>query len=125
MSYCRWSSQNYKSDVYVYADVRGGFTCHVAANRIVGEVPSIPRIGTVPDDEWMAAHRAQGAFLDKAKHEPIGLGHDGESFNEPDELAMVDRLRALRGLGYHVPEYAIEALLEEAAAQVNGPAEGR
>lgn len=29
MSYCRWSSDNFKCDVYVYADVSGGWTTHV------------------------------------------------------------------------------------------------
>ena len=35
MSYCRWSSDCHQSDVYVYEDVKGGFTTHAieAAER--------------------------------------------------------------------------------------------
>lgn len=33
MSYCRFSSDNWKSDVYVYEDVGGGWTTHVAMRR--------------------------------------------------------------------------------------------
>lgn len=29
MSYCRWSTDDGRSDVYVYHDIRGGWTTHV------------------------------------------------------------------------------------------------
>lgn len=115
MSYCRWSCENHKSDVYVYGDVAGGVTCHVAGNKVVGEAPPVPNLLTVPIDEFVAAHKAQMAWLETAERAPLGLPHDGETFNEPDELAMVERLLALRALGYHVPEFAIEGLREDAA----------
>ena len=35
MSYCRFSSDDWQCDVYVYADVAGGWTTHVAAVRFV------------------------------------------------------------------------------------------
>lgn len=34
MSYCRWSSDNWKCDLYCYEDANGYIT-HVADNRIV------------------------------------------------------------------------------------------
>lgn len=33
MSYCRFSSNNFACDVYVYEDVAGGWTTHVAARK--------------------------------------------------------------------------------------------
>ena len=42
MSYCRWSSDNWKCDLYCYEDVSGGITTHVAGNRIVGDIPEAP-----------------------------------------------------------------------------------
>ena len=39
MSYCRFSSEDFSSDVYCYADCSGGFTTHVASNRIIGDIP--------------------------------------------------------------------------------------
>ena len=40
MSYCRFSSLNMMCDVYVYEDVYGGWTTHVARARLV--IPPIP-----------------------------------------------------------------------------------
>lgn len=40
MSYCRWSSMNWMCDVYVYEDVSGGWTTHVAGNK--RKFPPIP-----------------------------------------------------------------------------------
>lgn len=42
MSYCRFSSMNWMCDVYVYEDVSGGWTTHVAGNRKI--FPPIPDI---------------------------------------------------------------------------------
>jgi hypothetical protein len=39
MSYCRWSSNDFQCDVYVYEDVAGGWTTHVACNRVVYSEP--------------------------------------------------------------------------------------
>ena len=44
----------------------------------------------------------------------IGLPHDGDSFDDADQEACADRLEYLKGLGYVVPQYAIDALREEA-----------
>lgn len=42
MSYCRWSSMNWQCDVYVYEDVSGGWTTHVAGSRrLFGPIPDI------------------------------------------------------------------------------------
>lgn len=44
MSYCRFSSNNWMSDVYTYEDVSGGWTTHVAGRR--------RPFGPVPDMMW-------------------------------------------------------------------------
>jgi hypothetical protein len=46
MSFCRMSDDNWKSDVYAYED-DGGFVVHVAAKRLVGEIPEVPHILTL------------------------------------------------------------------------------
>jgi hypothetical protein len=35
MSYCRWSSDGMKCDVYVYEDVSGGFTYMFTLRKII------------------------------------------------------------------------------------------
>lgn len=85
MSYCRFSSDNFQSDVYVYADVYGGYTTMVAEVRSGG------------DDSLVK----------------IGLPHDGETFNDETAEGVLKRLLSLRELGYHVPEVALLRLKKE------------
>jgi hypothetical protein len=127
MSYCRWSSDGYGCDVYVYEDVSGGFTCHVASRKIVNlhEAPQHPNLLDYPrsDDgkiteealtDFMVKHRAYMDWLrDKAVREPIGLEWDGKSFNVETATSMGNELAMLKAHGYSVPQYAIDALWEE------------
>lgn len=140
MSYCRWSSMNWRCDVYVYCDSEGGWTTEVAElRRIIPPIPNLPYIGF---GNWLyrwaggeshartwrrwiydrALHFA--SFWRRRIHMPsvgrmplrkIGLPYDGEIFNDPTPLACADRLERLRSLGYRVPQHAIDALRAEAA----------
>lgn len=114
MSYCRWSSDDFWCDVYVYEDLTSCYTIHVACNRVVGDIPKTAHLSsrdTIP--AFMEAHKAQMAFLETAEREPIGLPHDGATFiyGLPEEAAH--KLEELRDMGYHVPEYAIRELRED------------
>lgn len=141
MSYCRWSSDNWRCDVYVYEDVSGGWTTHVAGRkRMLPAIPDMPlehfpdfggkwshetRLMTYPN-RWakLCAKVFFGlwAFWHNRVHmtsvrliplRPIGLAHDGESFNDPSPGECADRLVALRSAGYKVPQYAIDSLRQE------------
>lgn len=115
MSYCRWSSDNWKCDLYCYADVMGGYTTHVATNRVVGEVPEAPfsLLMEGKHKEFLKAHKKQMDFLEKCKREKIGLPYDGESFNDRTLDDFLARLLHLREVGYNFPDYVIENLLDE------------
>lgn len=125
MSYCRWSSDGHRCDVYVYEDVSGGFTCHVAARRIVNldEAPEVPSfndyespISDADIKELVEKHRVWMEWLNtKAVREPIGLEWDGKSFNTETATSMANELTLLSIQGYMVPQYAIDALYEEGA----------
>ncbi|HLP99169.1 MAG TPA: hypothetical protein VK149_12075 [Sideroxyarcus sp.] len=140
MSYCRFSSDNFMCDVYVYADCYGGWTTHVAGNRLV--IPPIPepsfdmvivRGGTFDKKArkmvyerkidaviahvtatlwgWLRMpHRWSMAIIPRKY---IGLPHDGGEFNDPTAGDCADRLVWLRGMGYKVPQYVIDALRAE------------
>lgn len=116
MSYCRWSSDDFQCDVYVYEDVSGGFTTHVASNRLVYAEPLPAHVPFDADnmDAWMERHGKVNAMADRADRVDIGLPHDGESFNDDTASECADRLESLRSLGYIVPQYAIDALRGEA-----------
>jgi len=142
VSYCRFSSDNWRSDVYVYEHCDGGFITHIAGRkRMFPPIPSIP-LSWMPNFgvQWdkvtmrptypsrlhkMAAHCAFSAYamwhrlhmwtVNRIPLRPIGLPHDGESFCDETAGECADRLEAIRSIGYHVPQYAINALREEDA----------
>lgn len=123
MSYCRWSSDGHRCDVYVYEDVSGGFTCHVASRRIVNldEAPQCPNfsdyespISDADIKELVEKHRVWMEWLEhKAIRENIGLELDGVTFNTDTATGMANELSLARIMGYNVPQYAIDALYEE------------
>ncbi len=142
MSYCRWSSMNWNCDVYVYESCNGGWTTHVAARRrIFQPIPELPinwgtdLFGGKWNDEakdiiypskfrktLSSGYYRFWAFWYKYLHNgtlriipfrEIGLPHDGETFHDGTSLTCAKRLEYLRDVGYRVPQYAIEALLDE------------
>ena len=110
MSYCRWSD----CDVYVYEDVNGKWTTHVAAKRhAAGKAPSLDWTST---ETLMASYSAMQQWLkDNPDMVDIDLPNAGKSFNDPTPGQCADRLEALRAEGFDVPQYAIDALREEEA----------
>jgi len=112
MSYCRWSSDNWKCDLYCYAHVDGGYMTHVAGCRHKN-VPELPAYGSASNSEHWEAYKKQMEFLDTAEIEDIGLEYDGSSFNDPDLESFLGRVLLLKKEGYHVPDYVIERIKEE------------
>jgi hypothetical protein len=116
MSYCRWSCDNFKCDLYCY-ESESGFVTHVASVKIVGTVPhcSLKMLIDGTAEEYIAAHKIQSEFIESAEKSPIGLPFDGQTFRDPDILSFRDRLISLREAGYHFPSYVIEQIDEELA----------
>lgn len=121
MSYCRWSSDNFKSDLYVYANVSGAWTIHVAGRRYVGPVPDVPDIrgladGSVSVDDYTQACRLRSAWMEEHGTEPIDLPYAGETFDTVGPAECADKCEELAALGYHVPAWVVPDLRQEAAA---------
>lgn len=106
-----------QSDVYVYADVSGVWVTHVASVRFRSGRPPALDFSTIETAQATVA--AQRAWLDRNFSQliPIGLPHDGATFQDPDPGACADRLEGLKALGYEVPDYAIAELRAEAAEE--------
>lgn len=122
MSYCRWSSDDFTCDLYVYAAVYGGWTTHVAGRRHVID-PSVlgpwPKV-TDPEDKaqveaWGDRYRRMMALVGDSVMEDINLPHAGESFADDSPGECADRVESLRALGYKVPDSAITRLRAEQA----------
>jgi hypothetical protein len=129
MSYCRFSSDDFRCDVYAYEHVDGGFVTHVAGNKTRGY---IPRVLPLPNYQlkdaasalkrlrygvwfrlWMWSYHLQSFYLEHAPRRALGLPHDGETFDDESAEACADRLVYLRQCGYRVPQYAIDNLRQE------------
>lgn len=115
MSYCRWSSDDYQCDVYVYESDRG-FETHVAGRRHTFSEPLPPAPPKGDIDAAIRRMMAVTGMCDRAEPVDIGLPYDGESYTDATASECADRLEMLRAAGYNVPQYAIDALREEAGA---------
>ena len=110
MSYCRWSSDDWKCDLYCYYSVCGNYITHVAGRKHVG-VPENPH--TPMDKEYWLFHEKQMKFLDTAEVQDIGLPYDGEHFSDPDLTSFLERVNCLKETGYHVSMWVLESIEEE------------
>ena len=114
MSYCRFSSDDCQSDVYVYEDVNGGWTTHVAANKHVFAEPLPVPVDEKNFEAWWEREKKVSAIVSKSPVVPLGLTYDGQSFNDDSPEECAETLMMLRRHGYRVPQYAIDALTKEA-----------
>lgn len=117
MSYCRWSSDKFKSDVYVYEDVLGGYMVHTCNHKYVFHpdhpYPSFP-LNTSRDNlkEYLRQYRSA---MDNAELVEMKSATDylGKTWNFPTLRETIDFLLCLRSNGLHVPDVAIEVMEQE------------
>ncbi len=117
MSYCRWSSDGWKSDVYTYAHVDGSWTTHVAGRRRIGldTLPASPYmfLGEYSSFAWAVCHQVYHKALDRLPFVEIDLPYVGETFKDASPQDCANTLRMLKGIGYYVPDGVIEELNNE------------
>lgn len=120
MSYCRWSSMDFACDIYAYESVGDFWQIYVAGNRVLGDIPKLPPFprGEEPWDEWRAAHKAQSAFLETAEREDITLPYAGDSLQCATLEDFKAKMLELRAIGYRFPDYVLEEIDEEIAANM-------
>lgn len=114
MSYCRFSSDDFQCDVYVY-DSEEGIVTHVARARRVVDTSTLPALNGNDVDAILRRHRELMRQFDDESIPivPIGLSEDGKSFVDDTPGEAADRLETLRAMGYRVPQHAIDVLREE------------
>jgi hypothetical protein len=114
MSFCRWSDDDWKCDVYAY-ESSAGFELHVAARKYTGEIPVLPSIMTENPTAWLEAYTRQSDALKVSPLENIGLPYDGQSFTFDTLDELFSKLKELQSLGYRVPQFTFEILEAEIA----------
>ena len=113
VSYCRFSSDHWKCDVYVYDDIQGGITIHVAKVRFVSDIPfpAPPKnILELPATDGVAWLAREQEWLKHARRKKIELPHAGKTFNVDTDGDAAKLLQELAALGYFVPKHVIRAL---------------
>ena len=107
MSYCRWSSDDWKCDLYCYHSVCGNYITHIARLKH-NDVPVNPH--KFPNNEWFSFHQEQMEFLNTAELTEIGLPYDGMHFSDDDLISFLERVNCLKEAGYHVPFFVLESI---------------
>lgn len=108
MAYCRWSD----CDVYVYEDVNGGWTTHVAGRRNAnGKGP--PVTGDTAEELVESALAREKWFRENQEYEDLYLPDAGKSFNHATPQECAENLTRLKNLGYDVPQDVIDELVHE------------
>jgi len=115
MSYCRWSCDDFQSDVYVYESCFGHWQIAVAANRVLVDRSKLPPPVSPLEDlaGYTARHRLLSDMLKEAKTVAIPHVLSGASFACATPGRAADMLEELKAEGFHVPNGVIEHLREE------------
>lgn len=120
MSYARFSSDDFRSDVYVY-ESEEGFIIHVASKRAnitdaqYATLPPDPA-GLLTDEDiraFLRRNQALSQLLEDAGHTPIDHDLAGETFVLETPGDTADRLEELLKEGFVVPPGTMTALQEE------------
>lgn len=113
MSYCRFSSDDFQSNVYVYEHVHGGYFTHVASRKLISDIPKLSPPSDKSLDNFVESYRAQSAAIKVAEFAPIGLPYDDENFVDDTLPELLNRLTMLKEVGYHIPQEAFDRIKAE------------
>lgn len=119
MSYCRWSSDDFGCDLYIY-ETAEGFTIHVAACRYVFAqlLPPPVELSDPPTVEelerYLLRHCDVVGMLDADTMQPIGLSNDGASFYLATANECANLVDQLATEGYRVPDGTAQAIRDDA-----------
>ena len=114
MSYCRFSSDDFRCDVYAWNDISGVYRIEVARNRIEWGDKLPPEVDYAEDPEgWIKRHSLVLKLAGELPHTMIdhelaGTGitcYDGEHFR--------DTMLMLKSEGFYIPDYTIDMIIED------------
>lgn len=98
---------SWRCDLYIYDDVAGGISVHVAGCRRVGPIPRMPS-HKLPADEWVREMEIERVAIDTSALVTIGGPSDGDTYNVADEAELAVLLDRLKTEGYVFPDNLVE-----------------
>ena len=105
MSYCRFSSDDWTSDIYCY-QTQYGYTIHVASNRYAYPIQKL-------EYDNPESYKQQLIDSQNVKRIPIELEGAGESYYYSSPAETIQKLKELQQIGFNVPQIAFDCLEEE------------
>lgn len=111
MSYCRFSTDDYQCDLYVY-DSDQGVEVSVASVRYQYQEPLPEDVPMEDFPVWIERYKKVMAMVECAERVPIGLPHDGGYFTFDSHEDAADFVEKLGALGYQFPPELPEWLRE-------------
>ena len=114
MSYCRWSCDGFRSDVYVYQE-DDFYSVRIKKQRSVinDDAPPLIEFDGTNAPEAYASQLNYSRWLNDQPRITIIKKYAGQTLHFDDPSSTVHFLRKLRDLGYWVPEHAFERLNED------------
>jgi len=119
MSYCRFSSDGFTSDAYVYESVMGGYAVHFAKKkRVFSE--EFPELSIKDDAETFKEKiEAQKLALKTSKMESIENKYAGKSFNISSLKELYWLLQDAEKHGMRIPKTCLQIISEEMEEEMN------
>ena len=113
MSYCRFSTDDFRSDVYVYDG--GNIILMIASNKYEYGNIKLPDPINLSDNPtaWFERYQTVRKILDTLPRVPLDHPDAGKTFEYDSPGACADKLISLAAEGVYVPDNVIEALREE------------
>jgi len=115
MSYCRFSSDYFNCDLYIYEDITGSYAMHIAGSRYIFDRTPIKSTKTAED--FVDNHDYVMDALETADVVEIKLPYAGESFYFSELSQVIEKVKELQALGYVVPSNLVETLDAQAGSQ--------
>ena len=123
MSYCRWSTDDYQCDLYVYASCNGGYVTHVATHRYAFKEALPEKVPMHEDyvEAFCVRHAKLAEMISQADRVPIGLPLDGKTLHDDTLLDLLSTLEHLHRVGYRFPQAVILAIQDEVSEEGESP----
>ena len=110
MSFCRFSSEDFRCDFYAFESERG-YELYIAASRIIWDPPPNPLKNLhLEHDAWGELYHRYHEALDAAPREPVRHPAAGSHAVLPSLAGLRDRIALLTGQGLTAPPWLLPEL---------------
>jgi hypothetical protein len=113
MAYCRWSTDDFKCDLYCYESVYGGIYTIIAGRRPIYKEPLPESVSLDNTKAFFERHLKVVKIHKECDFEEINLPYVGETFIDETLEDFLRRLIHLKEVGYNFPDTLISDIQEE------------